>query len=97
MSRDFPLDDGDTCIKSVLHDWAREVFDWAEIVRLRLGDFHASFSGELQERMRLEGSNGIDRHFWKGVGDELLYVFDIQDLEQLHDCCRQLSYGAPRI
>lgn len=81
----FTLNDDEQCIKAVLHDWAREVFDWAEIIRLRLTDFHASFYGQLEKRRCIGDSNALDRHFWKGVGDELLYVFDVTNLTQLHN------------
>jgi hypothetical protein len=81
---DFTLDDTEKCIKTILYDWAIEVFDWATILQYWLSEFHGDLFKVLEEVKEIDTQGGIDKYFWKAVGDELIYVFDIDSPEQIH-------------
>ncbi len=85
--KQFTLDDGDTCVKTILYDWAIDNYDWAEIIKDRLKGFHGTFQKAIENSAEIKGldiSEGLDSFLWKAVGDEFIYVFEISEYEVLH-------------
>ncbi|MFH0823816.1 MAG: hypothetical protein V2B18_13790 [Pseudomonadota bacterium] len=82
----FLLNDDPKCILTVFQDWTIENYDWAAVIAHRLSYFHGEFLRvlETKEPEHVNVSEGIDRYLWKAVGDELIYVFEIQSFAQLH-------------
>lgn len=63
-------------------------FDWAAVIESFYKDFHQEFVTQVDkvrgEMQLATGPSNFEVEPWKAVGDELIYVFEVQSRRQLH-------------
>lgn len=64
-------------------DFARENIDWAVMLERRFQDFHVRFGEMLNDQGLMCQANSIDIHLWKALGDELIYCFEVENINIL--------------